>query len=234
MKKIFIYILISFFSVFQAVFADSAFQYANPSYTNFTPYYTNSVNHYGIGAARVTNFIEIYEKPDLNSKVLQRIYWNNIGNFVVSNKTKMQKPSDIFILYSPKENMVFLSVEDEDDDWINVCFDQKNLKFGWVKKENGKHGAKFYSYKDLFFEFGKKHGIYTFRNLPADFKTLHSSPSIESNVVDEFDYPKFITPWLIQGNWMLVKVVTMNNETKTGWFHWRSDNGRLYGFINAQ
>ncbi len=146
----------------------------------------------------------------------------------------MQKPSDIFILYSPKENMVFLSVEDEDDDWINVCFDQKNLKFGWVKKENGKHGAKFYSYKDLFFEFGKKHGIYTFRNLPADFKTLHSSPSIESNVVDEFDYPKFITPWLIQGNWMLVKVVTMDNETKTGWFHWRSDNGRLYGFINAQ
>jgi len=232
MKRFFILVLfafILFFAPAQKVRAD-----VTPSYTNFIPSYTNSVSHFGIGAARVTNFVEIYEKPDLASDTIQRLYWNNIGNFITSNKDETSKPSEIFLIYSPKENQVFLSVEDENEDWIKVCYNQKKLKFGWVKKENGKNGAKFYSYKDLFFEYGKKYGIYTFRNLPENFRTLHSSPDKASSIVDEFDYPKFISPWLIQGNWMLVKVVTMDNKTKTGWFNWRSNEGRLFGLVNVK
>lgn len=205
-----------------------------PSYANFLPSYTNSIQHFGMGAARVTNFVEIYEKPDLTANVVQRLYWNNIGNFTSSNKTEASKPSEIFLLYSPQENQVFLSAEDENEEWLKVCYDQRKLKFGWVKKENGKNGAKFYSYRDLFFEYGKKYGLYTFKNLPETGKLLHSSPNENSSIVDEFDYPKHISPWLIQGNWMLVKVVTMDNKTKTGWFRWRSVDGTLYGFVNVK
>ena len=227
--SLFLFVFTIFFAPMQSVRADFT-----PSYTNFLPSYTNSIQHFGIGAARVTNFVEIYETPDLNSKTIQRLYWNNIGNFISSNKNENLKPSDIFLIYSPQENQVFLSVEDENEEWIKVCYDQKSLKFGWVKKENGKHGAKFYPYKDLFFEYGKKYGIYTFRNLPQTKKTLHSSPNKDSSVVDDFDYPKFISPWLVQGNWMLVKVITMDNKTKTGWFNWRSDEGRLFALVNVK
>ncbi len=198
---------------------------------DFMPAYTNSINHFGIGAARVTNYIEIYEKPDLNSGVKERIYWNSAGNYIAEDKNN-KNPNDVFIVYMPDENRVFLSAEDENEEWINVCYNQKKKEFGWIKKENGKHGAKFYLYRDLIFEYGKKYGFYTFRNLPENLKTLHSSPNANSSIVDDFNYPKYISPWLIQGNWILVKVTTADNQTKTGWFRWRSDDGRLFGFVN--
>ena len=72
MKKI-LFLILAFFCISMAAYAD------------FVPAYTNSINHFGIGAARVTNYIIIYEKPDLNSKVIKRIYWNNIGNFISEN-----------------------------------------------------------------------------------------------------------------------------------------------------
>lgn len=198
----------------------------------FAPSYTNSVNHWGIGAARITNYITIFEEPDLNSKVLQRIYWNSAGNFLTKDKQNSGNIRDIFIAYLPEENIVFLSADDENDEWIKVCYSQKNQLFGWIKKENGKQGAKFYSYRDLFFEYGKKYGMYTFRNLPPNYKNLYGAPNKDAKKVDEFLYAKHISPWFIQGNWMLVKVTTYENETKTGWFRWRSDEGRLYGFVN--
>ncbi len=219
MKKVIIYIIFTLFCFAQTAFAD------------YAPTLTNSINHYGIGAARITNYITVYEKPDLNSKVKTRIYWNNIGHFIVENE-KNPNPNDIFLVYLPKENIAFLSAEDEDEEWINICYNQKKGLFGWVKKENGNSYVKFYLYKDLIFEYGKKYGFYIFRNLPSDFKTLHSSPNNDSNVVDDFNYSKYISPWLVQGNWMLAKVTTMDNQTKTGWFKWRSETGKLFGFVN--
>lgn len=201
----------------------------NLAQADFMPSYTNSINHFGIGAVKVTNYITIYEEPDLNSKVLKRIYWNNIENFITDKKE--ESPNDIFLAYIPKENTVFLSAEDETDEWVKVCYNQKKLLFGWVKKENKGQGAKFYTYKDLFFQLGKKCGIYTFRNLPEENKKLYGAPNKDSREVDKFDYPKHISPWLIQGNWMLVKVTTYDNKTKTGWFRWRTDEGRLNGFV---
>ncbi len=218
MKKIFLSILL-FFLIAGAAFAD------------FIPSYTNSIKHYGIGAAKITNYVTIYEKPDLNSKVIEKIYWNNIGNFLSQNKEE-NNPNDIFLIYLPKENTVFFSVEDEDEEWLNICYNQKKELFGWIKKEDKNSGAKFYLYKDLIFKYGKKYGFYTFRNLPKDLKALHSSPNNDSDIIDDFNYPKFISPWLIQGNWMLAKVTTMDNQIKTGWFRWRSDTGRLFGFVN--
>ncbi len=219
MKKILLFLLLIF-----AFFTQTAF-------VDYTPTYTNSINHYGIGAARVTNYIVIYEKPDLNSKITEKIYWNNARNFITKNKNN-KSPDEIFIVYLPDENIAFFSVEDENEEWLNICYNQKKGLFGWIKKENENSHAKFYLYKDLIFEYGKKYGYYTFRNLPPDYKKLYSSPNPDSNVIDDFKYPKYIIPWLIQGNWMLAKVITMDNQTKTGWFRWRSDTGRLFGFVN--
>jgi len=226
-------VLMSFSSCPRAAQAQEAFG-------SFTPAYTNSLSHFGIGAARVTNYIAVYEKPDTNSKILQRIYWNNADTVLILNKEGIEGASDIFLSYRPNKNMVFLSVEDEEDNWLKVCYNQKKRLFGWVKKIKGtdgeieKNGAKFYPYPEFFFKYGKKYGIYTFKNLPADFKKLHARPNQDSDVVDEFDVAKHITPWLIQGNWMLVKLTTYDNKTKTGWLRWRSDTGHLTGFIDFE
>ncbi len=198
----------------------------------FVPPYTNSISHWGIGAARVTNLITIYKEPDLNSEILERIYWNSAGNFITKNKKNGNNIQDIFIAYLPNENIAFLSADDENEEWIKVCYNQKNSLFGWVKKENNTQGAKFYLYRDLFFKYGKQYGIYTFRNLPPNYKILYGAPNNEAKKVDEFKYAKHISPWFVQGNWMLIKVLTYDNETKTGWFRWRSDEGRLYGFVD--
>ena len=116
MKRIFSLILFVFTLLLcpmQSVKADFT-----PSYTNFTPSYTNSINHFGIGAARVTNFVEIYEKPDLNSKAIYRIYWNNIrkNSFLGGLKKKTAKTAQSFIpirIYSLNmvKNTVFIHLE---------------------------------------------------------------------------------------------------------------------------
>ncbi len=222
MKKIIPLILILLSFLFQQVKAD------------FMPSYTNSVNHYGIGAAKITNFVTIYEKPDINSKILQKIYWNNIGNLLFENKENTEKFSDVFLTFLPQDNIVLLSVEDENDEWIEVCYNQKLKLFGWIKKENKNSYAKFYSYRDLLLEYGKKYGIYIYRNLPYEYKKLYSGPNKEAREIDEFKYAKYISPWLVQGNWVLVKVTTYDNKTKTGWFRWRDNDGRLYCFVNLK
>ena len=140
LKRTFFFILIFYALSVQRTAAD------------FMPTYTNSINHYGIGAAKITNFVTIYEKPDLNSKIVQKIYWNNIGNLLFDDKKETENISDVFLIYLPKDNVVFLSVEDENDDWIRVCYNQKNKLFGWIKKENKNSSAKFYSYQDLLFQ----------------------------------------------------------------------------------
>ena len=45
------------------------------------------------------------------------------------------------------------------------------------------------------------------------------------------EMPKYISPWLVRGNWVLVKVHDFNNQFKTGWFEYRGSNGKLKMFI---
>lgn len=221
-KKIIPFLLIIVSFLFQQAKAD------------FLPGYTNSIKHYGIGAARVTNVISIYEAPDLNSKLLNIYYWNGSGVFGTRNKFVDGDVQDLLIAFAPKENMAFFSVEDETDDWIKICYNQKKQLFGWIKKENNGNGAKFYPWGEFFNEFGKKYGIYVFRNLPPNYKKLYGKPGDTLKAIDDFNYAKHISPWLIRGNWMLVKVVTYDGKTKTGWFRWRSDDGRLYVFVKFE
>lgn len=199
------------------------------SLADFMPTYTNSLRHYGMGATRVMNNVKIYEQPNEKSNVLYQFYWNNAQDFLCTTQQGSCSMSNIFAAYIPGENLAFLSTDDENSEWVKVCYDQKNLLFGWIKKSDG---AKFYTWKDLFYRYGKKYGVYAFRNTAKKYKELHAKPSAESMVVDSFDISKYITPWLIQGNWMLVKVIDIDNTTKTGWVQWRNEDGSLNGFMN--
>lgn len=203
-------------------------------YGDFVPSYTNSVGYFGEGAILVPNYTQIYEEKNSSSKIIQKLYWDDKGLFGTMDKEASRSPNDIFLTYSPSNGIVLLSAaEDIESGWYRVCYDQKKRLFGWIHIDENSE-AKFYPYTDLFFKYGKLNGVRIFRNLAQDRRKLYSRPKEDSKAVDEFEAAKFVSPWLIQGNWMLVKVVTYDNRTKTGWFRWRGDDGMLYAFINVK
>ena len=62
------------------------------------PRYTTSVNTWGMGALRLTNLTVIYEEPDENSDVIQKIYWDNLKNYNTLDDTT---ENDAFVAYVP-------------------------------------------------------------------------------------------------------------------------------------
>ena len=56
----------------------------------------------------------------------------------------------------------------------------------------------------------------------------------QSNTTGSVELPRYIKPWLVRGNWVLVKVADFSSkgtENKTGWLNYRGDNGKLKLFV---
>lgn len=201
------------------------------SNADILPQYLNSVYHWGIGVASTSKHIKIYEENNSDSKVKAEIVWNEHGAIKCSNTKMICDSKDIFLGFSPSNNTALLSVEDETDKWIYVCYSQKQRLFGWIKKSEN---TTFLNWSDLFLIYGKKYGMYLFRDTPKEQKRLFAGPSVESGSVDSFFYPTFISPWFVSGNWVLVKIEDFDDKQKTGWLRFRGDDGRLNAFVNLK
>jgi hypothetical protein len=216
MRKLF-FILLSVFFLTQTAFA------------NIMPRYTTSVNYYGIGILRVSNLTKIYEKQDENSDIIQKIYWDNGKNFKTSDGTK---PEDTFIAYIPTSNYAFLSVEDENENWVLVYYNQKTGKTGWVKKDAAIN--EFYTWADFINTYGRKNGIYAFKDTPREERVLYGTAQEDAQIVDNWEIAKHINPWYINGNWVMVKVLDYDNAQKTGYLKWRTNEGKLLIFVDLK
>ena len=86
------------------------------------------------------------------------------------------------------------------------------------------------SFIEFFEQFGKKYGIYLFKDLKKPDKILYAAPLKETNSLGSIEMPRFISPWLIRGNWMLVKVKDFK-DSKTGWIQFRGSDGKLRLFV---
>lgn len=196
-----------------------------------TPQYLSSVAHFGIGIAQNGKDIKIYEQPNDNSKLKARIIWDERGNLICKN-TKMQCESkNIFLGFAPSNNVALFSVEDENNEWIYVCYNQRHRLFGWVKKDER---TSYLTWGEFLISYGKKYGMYLFRDVPKEYKILYASPNNESPSVDSFFLATHINPWLVRGNWILVKVENYDDTQKTGWLRFRGDDGRFFGFVNLK
>lgn len=196
--------------------------------TDITPQYTNSVGFWGIGLAKMGKDITIYQDQDENSRIVEVLKWDEAGNLYHKSISRYSI-GQVFVAFLAQNNLAFMSMDDEDELWIKVCYDQKFQKFGWVKKEEG-HEA--YFWKDFFNTYAKQNGLYVFRDVKPEYRQLYSKPEDEAQTVDKFEYAKYITPYLMKGNWMLVKVLNYDNTKKTGWIKWRDENGRLFAFVH--
>jgi len=213
MKRIFSVIFALFFSI-------------NTALADVFPVYTDSVVSWGIGLAKVEKKIVIYKNNDETSNIVEVIVWDEQGNVSHKNPGVLQI-SNAFVAFVPSNNTALFAVDDEDDDWIKICYNQKQQKYGWIKKADG---HKVIDWQDFFKTYGRKYGVYLFKDISKDSRQLYAKPQSGAQSVDSFTYTKNISPWLIRGNWMLVKIINYDNTKKTGWVKWRDESGKLLIF----
>ena len=216
MKKIVIAFFI-FFNLLSMVYAD------------VMPYYVNSLRRYGIGYTQVASPLVMKREPKNDSETLEILSFNFKEEKTICEKNLDKcKIDEVFAAYSKSKKLAFLTTLDETQGWSLVCFNQTQMPVcGWVEEEKNK----FYNWSDFFNFYGKKYGLYLFKDLQKVDKILYAAPVKQTNSTGSLEMPKVINPWLIRGNWLLVKVVDFQNQVKTGWINFRGTDGRLKLFV---
>lgn len=190
---------------------------------SYLPSYENSNSYYGIGAVFLQGENKIYKNPSAESETVGSLSYGKL----ILNDVSAQKEEETFLVSLPSKNLFVLPVKSDNDEWFCVCYNQKLRLFGWIKKTEN---TDYMSWEDFFNVYGRKYGIYIFRNVGDKNKMLYSSSDNNSNVVDKFFFAKHVSLWLIENDWMLVKITTYDGLTKTGWFRWRLDDGTFLAF----
>lgn len=190
----------------------------------FLPAYTDSIKHPGIGVYLAPKTVTLYEERSEFSPVIDKFSYNN--DDIIHSETNLSARK-AFIAFVPKKKIALFTVEDEDDEWVRVYYDQYNGSLGWIKKDETE---RFFNWREFFYYYGKKNGLYVFRNLDKELYKLNSQPTDDAQTVDTFDYARFISLTLIKGNWLLVKVFDLDKTQKIGWFKFRNSEGGLYLF----
>lgn len=215
MKKIFL-TLIVIINLYLSVNAD------------VLPYYSNSLRRYGIGYTKVQSPLVMKREAKDDGEVLEKLNFDFKGNvFCEINKDRCQI-EEVFSAYSKDKKIALMTTLDETQDWTLVCFNQQERPVcGWIKMDENK----FYNWSDFFGELGKKYGIYFFKDVQKTDKIMYAAPMKQTNSVGSVELPKSVFPWLVRGNWILVKVHDLNNQFKTGWINFRDDFGKLKVFV---
>lgn len=216
MKKIFISFFI-FLNLFLTAQAD------------VMPYYINSLRRYGIGYTKVTSPVVMRREPKLEGEILETLNFNYKEEITTCTINKERCDiNEVFAAYSKTRKMAFMTTLDAVDDWNLVCFNQSEKPVcGWIEEKDNKY----YTLGEFFNEFGRKYGVYLFKDLQKADKILYGAPLKQTNSVGSIEMARNIAPWAIRGNWLLVKVHDFNNEMKTGWINFRGDDGKLKLFV---
>lgn len=215
MFKKFLLILVIFAMSTMAVFADRI------------PTSSKSIKNYGVGVYKIENDFYIFARPDAEAKKIRHITLpsNLEKSAIVRNYDNTPNP---YIISIPSMKEYFATVyEYPEDNWLQLYYNQNGKEIGWVKLQ---HKANFMTWKEFFYRYGKKNGLVLMKDVPSSEFKLYSQDNENSQVIDEFTYPEYIAMRMIRGNWMLVTVVDTGTIYKTGWFRWRTDDGKLRVF----
>ena len=193
------------------------------------PYYINSLRRYGIGFTEVSSPFVLRNLPSEQGNIVETVNFDfkTEETTCLINKQRCST-EEVFSAFSPKNKIALLTALDESENWSFICFNQnENPICGWAKEEENK----FYNWSDFFNTFGKKYGLYLFKDIQKSDKLLYAAPIKQTNTTGMIELPRMIVPWLISGNWLLVKVYDFNNKNKTGWINFRDNFGKLKLFV---
>lgn len=202
--------------------------FALPVRADIVPLSSKSIKYYGIGVLNMPRSYTVYKYPYTDAKVLREVNYDGIKKSAIVNTIDMRKVS--YVAYVPSNDVALLTVElNPGNDWYCVYLDQITGETGWVYNENKDD---FYTYRQMFYKWGKPYGIRIFNDLSPEEKVLYSKEDTSSKVLEELNYPKFITFTVIRGNWLLATVNDLTKQPKVGWFNWRNEDGTLNMFPN--
>lgn len=211
MKKIILALLLSF-TLSGGVFA----------YTNVIPETVNLNSENTFGVYQVDHVVVLYAEPDEKSKIIQKIVWDS-ENVVPQNLTR----KDLFVVYMQNKDFALMPVTDENEDWVEVIYDNNTGKRGWIKKDDP---YKFNTWVNFYNMYGKKYGLKILKGAPESVENLYGTPDDNAKPISAINHPEQITLNIIRGNWMLVTVLDADKTPKTGYIRWRSDDGVKYLF----
>ena len=197
-----------------------------PGLTDILPVTSGSISHYGCGVINLPKNFVVYSAPSEASKVLKIVDYSD--NKQSPDMSYIPSYENISVAFSPANSISLVVVEtNEENGWYEVYYDQKTGKTGWVKNMNQ---DAFKTWKDVFYLWGKKYGLYIFKDVQDDKKVLYSQPGGEGQRLEDITYAKYINFSMVQGNWMLVTVLDLGCKAKIGWMQWRTDDGKLLMF----
>ena len=210
MKKIIVLIFVFFAMALQSFAVD-----VMPDTVSFIR--TNT-----LGVYQVSSPIILYSQPDVNSEIKTVIKYTKDTleplNLVFQ---------DVFIVYKGDKGLALMAVTDENEDWVEVIYDNKLGLTGWIKKDDP---YKFSTWVNFYNMYGKKYGLYFLNGTPEQIKSLHGSPDETSKPITTVNYPRRINLNVIRGNWMLISVLDVDKTPKTGFVRWRGEDGVKYLF----
>lgn len=217
MKKLILLLIFFIFTLFSA-----------PVFADIIPLSSKSIKYYGIGVLNMPQSYTVYQYPYKDSKILREVNYEGIKKSAIVNTIDMRKVS--YVAYVPSNDVALLTVDlNPGNDWYCVFLDQITGETGWVYNEDKNA---FLTYRQMFYKWGKKYGIRLFNDLTPEEKVLYAKEDTSSRVIEQLQYPKFVTFTVIRGNWLLATVNDLTKQPKVGWFNWRNEDGTLNMFPN--
>ncbi len=182
---------------------------------NFLPNYSYNIKYPGVGVCLIKHNKDVYIEPDIYSHKVYKINAN-------------MDPESILAI-TPDANIIF-AAEDTDRKWVQIITEQNKGTKGWIPLANNE---RFLPWHKFIQKYGNKYGLYTFNDIPDQYKKIYLSPD-ESAQFHKLDYynPKMIKPKIVRGNWVMVSVMNIDRKIYIGWIRWRSSEGKLYAFPN--
>lgn len=195
-----------------------------PAFCDVLPYYTSNITKDVIGFIQVPESFNIYSEPSQDSELLETLSWNKTE---VKYSEGVMEPYLVFAVMLYDKRLAFCTVLDEQNGWYKVLYNREKELSGWIKPAIPQD---FWNLREFYSSYGKKYGLYYFKDAPEPTKKLHSGPADSSQEIGGFDIVKYIKLTIIRGNWALVSVMDMRNIPKTGFVKWRNPDGQLYMF----
>lgn len=211
MKKILITVIFICFNVLSVFGAD------------IVPTSSKSIKNFGIGVLKIDKNFDVYSKPDKKSEIIEH-FDLPLRKSAIIESTGQITP---FIVEIPSQKYFFVAISEyPEEKWAKIYYNKKGDETGWVEFQNKNN---FMTWKEFLYKFGTTNGVKIMRDVPSSEYKLYAKASDDAKIVDEFTYPEYAVCRMIQGNWVLLTIseADSRHEPKTGWFKWRTPEGRL-------